>query len=243
MDLIEKYESFHDWYLLGVDANSETGLVELRLMFDNKKDRARLLFRGVSRCFVNDFLIQNIIYSVKVLTDVKSDEYQRALDVLDNSYPWGRNKPLKKIASITASLGAELFIEFESVEVEPSQSRTREGLHGNIENLEQLRGWYLDILAVREENRLTLGLKLDDRRATVTFVGTSRCEVGRFGILNIVGEIQVLRPGEPHYDKALAALAKTDRFSEKQGGCIAFVGTAAGAELFVEFDSLEIEST
>ena len=38
--------------------------------------------------------------------------------------------------------------------------------------------WHIDILAVTDDgDSLTLGLKLDARRATVTFVGTTRCVV------------------------------------------------------------------
>jgi hypothetical protein len=119
MEAIKKYESFHDWYLLGVSADRDTAEVELRLMFDNKKDHARVTFMGASRCLVNDFLIQNIIYSMAVLTDFEAEEYKQALHALDKSYPWGQNKPRKNIASITATLGAELLIEFDSLTVEP----------------------------------------------------------------------------------------------------------------------------
>ncbi|TKC85994.1 hypothetical protein FAZ69_22045 [Trinickia terrae] len=118
MEIIKKYESFHDWYLMGVAADLDVGEVELRLLFDNKKDHARLVFKGASRCLVNDFLIQNIISSMEVLTDFEANEYKRALDALDSSYSWGRNKPRKNIAAITATLGAELFIEFDSLAVE-----------------------------------------------------------------------------------------------------------------------------
>ncbi|HEY2021749.1 hypothetical protein [Paraburkholderia sp.] len=122
MKIIEKYELFHDWYLLGIAADMDNELVELRLMFDNRKDRVRLSFSGATRCWVNDFLIQNIIYSIKVLTDFDSDEYRNVLALLDKSYSWGEGKPLKNIAVIEATLGAELLIEFDSVEVEPEAS-------------------------------------------------------------------------------------------------------------------------
>jgi len=118
MDPIKHFSSFHDWYLLGVVADADRGFVELRLMFDNKTDRIRVLFKGASRCLINDFLIQNIISSTVVLTDFESDEYKRALDALDKSYPWGKNKPRKKIVSITATLGAELLIEFDLLTIE-----------------------------------------------------------------------------------------------------------------------------
>ncbi|HEX3636166.1 MAG TPA: hypothetical protein VHV99_11860, partial [Paraburkholderia sp.] len=77
MEIIKKYESFHDWYLQGVAADLDAGEVELRLMFDNRKDHARVIFKGASRCLMNDFLIQNIIYSMDVLKDFESDEYKR----------------------------------------------------------------------------------------------------------------------------------------------------------------------
>jgi hypothetical protein len=117
------FDSFHDWYLLGVTADMDKQLVELRLVFDNKIDRVRLLFKGASRCLVEDFLIQNIVYSLDVLTDHSSDAYVRALARLDESYPWGENQPLKNIASIQATLGAELLVEFESMEVEPETTK------------------------------------------------------------------------------------------------------------------------
>ncbi|MBC8749677.1 hypothetical protein OKW43_003529 [Paraburkholderia sp. WC7.3g] len=122
MKIIEKYESFHDWYLLGIAADMDKQVVELRLMFDNKKDRVRLSFSGATRCWVNDFLIQNIIYSIKVLTDFNSDGHRKALASLDNTYPWEKGKPLRKIAVVEATLGAELLIEFDSLHVETEPS-------------------------------------------------------------------------------------------------------------------------
>lgn len=92
-------------------------VVELKVMFDNRKDRARIVFKGATRCLLTDFLIQNIIYSVEVLSDFSSREFQQARSSLDSSYPWGRDKPPKAIASVSASIGADLLIEFDSLEV------------------------------------------------------------------------------------------------------------------------------
>ncbi len=100
--------------------------------------------------------------------------------------------------------------------------------------------WYIDTLTVGDGYRLTLGMKLDDRRATVTFAGTSRCVVEHFGLLNIVYDIKILQPGGALYDKAIAALLRSEHFSKKQGRCIALVAATAGAEIIVEFESLEI---
>jgi len=119
MTNIEQYESFHDWYLLGLAADMDKQVVELHLMFDDKKDQAHLMFKGATRCWCNDFLIQNIISSIKVLTDFNSDEYRQALAALDKSYSWGQGKPLKSIASVQATLGAELLVEFDSLEIKP----------------------------------------------------------------------------------------------------------------------------
>jgi hypothetical protein len=117
MDIIKKFNSFHDWYLMGICADRKAAVVELALMFDNGKDRANVLFKGATRCVVNDFLIQNIICDIKVLADFESPDYLRALEALEKSY-FGKEKyPNKPIASVSATLGAELFVEFDTVDV------------------------------------------------------------------------------------------------------------------------------
>ena|ERR1700712_4740501 len=104
--------------------------------------------------------------------------------------------------------------------------------------------WYIDILAVTDNgDSLTVGLKLDERRATVTFVGTTRCVVEHYGLLNIVYDIKFLEPGTPSYEKALRALNQSDRFSDKQPKHLALIAATVGAEIVVEFGSLRIEST
>ncbi|WP_175948496.1 hypothetical protein [Burkholderia pyrrocinia] len=119
METIERYESFHDWYLLSVFADRDAKSVELQLMFDNKKDHVRVYFDGATRCWVNDFLIQNIISSIRVLADFDSTAYKAARAVLDKTYAWGKDAPPKPIAAVQATLGAELFVEFDVVRVEP----------------------------------------------------------------------------------------------------------------------------
>ncbi|MEM5295037.1 hypothetical protein VSR82_11895 [Burkholderia sp. JPY481] len=100
---------------MGISTDREAGIVELALMFDNRKDRVRVRFNGATRCLANDFLIQNIIYEVKTLTDFQSPDYQHALDALEKSYFGKENRPDMPIASVSASLGAELLIEFDTV--------------------------------------------------------------------------------------------------------------------------------
>lgn len=107
--------------MLGVYADRDASSFELHLMFDsiaNKKDRVRVCFDGATRCWVNDFLIQNIIYSMGVLADFDSAEYKAARVKLDETYPWGKDWSPKPIAAVQATLGAELFVEFETFRVE-----------------------------------------------------------------------------------------------------------------------------
>ncbi|KML19703.1 MULTISPECIES: hypothetical protein [Burkholderia] len=118
MDTIERYESFHDWYLLGVSADMDASSFELHLMFDHKRDRVRVCFDGATRCWVNDFLIQNIIYAMRVFSDFDSAEYKAARAKLDETYPWGKDWLPKPIAAVQSTLGAELFVEFETFRVE-----------------------------------------------------------------------------------------------------------------------------
>lgn len=117
MDLIKRFNSFHDWYLMGISADREASVVELALMFDNRKDRARIRFTGATRCLANDFLIQNIIYDVKIFANFESPDYLRALDALEKSYFGKENRPNKPIAAISATLGAELLVEFDTMDV------------------------------------------------------------------------------------------------------------------------------
>ncbi|MDR6386168.1 hypothetical protein [Paraburkholderia caribensis] len=59
---------------------------------------------------------------------------------------------------------------------------------------------------------------------------------------NIVYAIEILAPGMPRFEKAQHRLAKAERWTDKQPGVVAQVCSTCGAELGVEFDSLEIES-
>lgn len=119
MDDLSEFASFHDWYLMGISTDLKAKQVELSLQFDDGKQRARALFKGASRCLVNDFLIQNIVYEITVLTDYESIEYKQALDALEKSYFGKDNSAFKPIAVVTATLGADLLIEFETLDVAP----------------------------------------------------------------------------------------------------------------------------
>lgn len=94
-------------------------VVELKSNHGKKGNRMKLRFTGATRLLMNEFLIQNITYPVDILHDYESDEYKQARSTLDRSYPWGRNEAPKPIASINATIGADLLVEFDSIEVLP----------------------------------------------------------------------------------------------------------------------------
>lgn len=97
---------FHDWNIIGVSVEGD--IVSLRLKNEGKEKV--LTFVGVSRCFMSDFLIQNIIYEIKILHEGDAG-YAEAISKLDKAYPW---PPIdeKNIAYISPSVGAEMIIEF-----------------------------------------------------------------------------------------------------------------------------------
>lgn len=102
--------------------------------------------------------------------------------------------------------------------------------------------WYMDTIHVSKvRETLTLVLYLQDRRASVSFVGMNRCVLDNLGLQNIVYAIEILEPGTSRFQKAQQILAKTERWTDGQPAIVAQVFSTCGAELVVEFDSLEIE--
>jgi hypothetical protein len=102
--------------------------------------------------------------------------------------------------------------------------------------------WYLDSIHVsKERETLTLGLHLQDQRASVSFVGMNRCVLDNLGLQNIVYAIEILEPGTQRFAKAQQTLAKAERWRDVQPGILAQVFSTCGAELVVECDSLEVD--
>lgn len=112
MDKDEILEGFHDSYIIGIEVDHLANILTLRMRFGDTV--TSLNFQGVTRFLLTEMLMQNIVYDIK---DVMpgSDAYQNAKALFDKTY-WPIKKPGSRIIAITASLGAELFIEFESVE-------------------------------------------------------------------------------------------------------------------------------
>ncbi|MDR5751054.1 MULTISPECIES: hypothetical protein [unclassified Caballeronia] len=104
--------------------------------------------------------------------------------------------------------------------------------------------WYMDTIHVsKERETLTLGLYLQDQRASVSFVGMNRCVFENLGLQNIVYGIEVLEPGTTRYEKAQRILANAERWTDNKPDKVAQIFATCGAELIIEFDSLAIESS
>jgi hypothetical protein len=116
-----------------------------------------------------------------------------------------------------------------------------------IESLDQFghfHDWYLQSVAVgpnHEPRTLTLGLYLDNRRATVTFEGATCVHIENWGLLNIVYAIRLVRPDDERYARARNVLANGERLSDRNGDHLACVYSTLGAEIVIEFGSLRIE--
>lgn len=112
MDNDNILDGFHDSYIIGVDLDHLTNTLTLKMRLGDTV--TSLVFQGVTRFLLTEMLMQNIVYDIKNLIP-GSHAHQNAKVLLDKTY-WQVKKPGSRIIAITASLGAELFIEFESVE-------------------------------------------------------------------------------------------------------------------------------
>lgn len=67
----------------------------------------------MTRCLVDNFLPQNIVYEAKVITSTADRQrFEEEIKRLDSRYLVQRPVGERKIPSVTASVGAELIIEF-----------------------------------------------------------------------------------------------------------------------------------
>ncbi|SIT35477.1 conserved hypothetical protein [Paraburkholderia ribeironis] len=106
-------DHLHDWYIDGIELDGS----DLRIKIHFEAEKRMLVFGGVSRCIVTDFLIQNVIYDISIFSfwDDPS-RYDEAIARLNKSYPLPPEE-LKKIAEIRPSVGADITIEFSTVSV------------------------------------------------------------------------------------------------------------------------------
>ncbi|WP_103702818.1 hypothetical protein [Paraburkholderia eburnea] len=111
----------------------------------------------------------------------------------------------------------------------------------NLKEFDYFHDWNIDVLAVRDRNKLIVALEDNGKRATLTFNKTSRCTVEHFSVTNnIVFEVKIVKPGDKNYDLALSMLSKSERFTDTPGRQIAIVLATAGAEIAVEFETLDV---
>ena len=106
-------ESFHDWCLNGLA--SVDGEIKLTLTFYLKRKTIRLF--GATRCLLNNFMIQNIVHDIRIISCDCSGDFSEKASILDKSYPAPSNRDAQELLIITSSVGAEGIIEFSSFEV------------------------------------------------------------------------------------------------------------------------------
>jgi hypothetical protein len=80
--------------------------------FDRFQSFHTIIFMGATRCLVTDYGMENIVYSLDMLSDFESPKFKVARQILDRSTPFGRGLPPQKIAVLTASFGGEAWIEY-----------------------------------------------------------------------------------------------------------------------------------
>jgi hypothetical protein len=101
----------HDFYVDAVTLQGTTFKLLVRLYDDYKE--IRLL--NVTRCLINNFLIQNIVHDAKIVPHEDSEAFEEYRRELDQSYP--RNGSPRFILCVTPSVGAEMIIEFDDLEI------------------------------------------------------------------------------------------------------------------------------
>ena len=117
LDNFDRFNSFHDWVFAGYSADSRGGAVHLELVSDDFKEHKTIIFMDVTRCLVTDYGMENIVYSLDILADFDSPKFMAARQILDQSPPFDRGLPPKKIAMLSASFGGEAWIEYSQYRV------------------------------------------------------------------------------------------------------------------------------
>jgi hypothetical protein len=112
LDNFDRFNSFHDWIFAGYSSDSRGGAVHLELVSDDFKEHKTIIFMDATRCLVTGYGMENIVYSLDILADFDSPKFIAARQILDQSTPFGRGLPPKKIAVLTASFGGEAWIEY-----------------------------------------------------------------------------------------------------------------------------------
>lgn len=106
--------------------------------------------------------------------------------------------------------------------------------------------WYLEAIIIRGvtnprvPDTLILGLFEGEREATITFRGVSRLGIEAGGALNIVNSMEAIEPNSEAFQQVKSLLAKSAH-DTRRGKHTVYLYSTVGAEIAVEFDSLNIE--
>src|SRR5579863_7443131 len=119
---MEFENDLHDWYVDGVMlAPSAGGMLtpsEVTLSVHLYEARKRIRLSGVTRCLLDNFSIQNIIYEAKVIATGREPGFHKeGIDKLNKVYPIKTAPSSARILSIVASVGMEGVIEFRDIDV------------------------------------------------------------------------------------------------------------------------------
>lgn len=106
--------ALHDWYIDGLMLAPS----EVTLFVRFYEARKKIRFLGATRCFLDDFLIQNVIYEAKIVSlDEAPEQYRVETARLESRYPGRLAGTAPRIFVISASVGLEGIIEFQDFEV------------------------------------------------------------------------------------------------------------------------------
>ncbi len=112
-------DSFKGWCVNGSSSDVASSRLTLRLQSADKQNRIQIHFHGAGRSLTADFMAGHVLESLSSLTDLDSDEYRNARATLDRVYPWAKPISPKPVAVVRVGPDIALYIEFESVEIDP----------------------------------------------------------------------------------------------------------------------------
>lgn len=121
-EALKAWGYFHDWYLdsVTVGPNAEPRALALGLYLDNR--RASVTFNGVTCVSVEHLGLLNIVYGIHVVAPGDA-KHARAYAVLETGERLTRRRAAL-LVFVYSTLGAELAIECDSLEVHVTQSGT-----------------------------------------------------------------------------------------------------------------------
>jgi hypothetical protein len=101
----------HDWYIDGITL----GQSEITLFVHLYEVRKKIIFKGVTRCLLDNLLMMNIIYSAQI---VSAEDEPELYTRLEASYPakWCI-KTAPNLLSINGAVGVDGIIEFSDFEM------------------------------------------------------------------------------------------------------------------------------